>query len=157
MVRYASVKTAARSQATSRKTLITSSLEKRRGRSWRRRGSSAWPCSTSLHSAPFSERGPFGKRMRKAMEVAGEFSHPIHPLGDLGSPAYPFTTRLFWGIQPEIRSRILVQSNFTTETQRTRSSRSNIIKCCNIFPNLCVLCVSVVKTADFEIEYRYLG
>ena len=58
---------------------------------------------------------------------------------------------------PEIRSRILVQSNFTTETQRTRSSRSNIIKCCNIFQNLCVLRVSVVKTADFEIEYRISG
>ena len=25
------------------------------------------------------------------------------------------------------------------------------------FSNLCVLCVSVVKTADFEIEYRFSG
>jgi hypothetical protein len=43
-----------------------------------------------------------------------------------------------------------------------RIQGGNQKNCCNATPdpdatNLCVLCVSVVKTADFEIEYRISG
>ena len=60
--------------------------------------------------------------------------------------------------KPEIRNRKLVPSNLTTETQRTRNSLSNIIKCFASFFQTSVFSVfSVVKTADFEIEYRFFG